>query len=62
MDAAKRRQREEQRRTDRAERDAAAAEDRAIEKWFQDVQRAADSVMSAAGFHKHHGQWRKKRQ
>jgi len=46
----------------RAERDADDAEERAVSNWFDDVQAVADAAMVAAGFHKHKGQWRRKRQ
>ena len=37
------------------------AEERAISDWFDGVQAVADAAMIAAGFHKHKGQWRRKR-
>jgi hypothetical protein len=45
----------------RAEREENRAEEKAIANWFDDVQAVADSAMIAAGFHKHKGQWRRKR-
>ena len=45
----------------RVEREEAAAEERAIAEWFDSVQAVADAAMVAAGFHKHKGQWRRKR-
>jgi hypothetical protein len=45
----------------RAEREAFQAEDRAISEWFANVQAVADAAMASAGFHKHKGQWRRKR-
>jgi hypothetical protein len=48
----------EQLREERAEADA---EERSIGQWFDGVQAVADAAMVAAGFHKHKGQWRRKR-
>jgi hypothetical protein len=45
----------------RAEREASDAEDRAVSSWFDDVQAVADAAMITAGYHKHKGQWRRKR-
>ena len=36
-------------------------EERALAEWFDDVQAVADAAMAEAGFHKHKGQWRRKR-
>jgi hypothetical protein len=46
-------------REERAESDA---EERSISDWFDDVQAVADEALARAGFHKHKGQWRRKRQ
>jgi len=43
------------------ERDDANEEERAFAEWFDEVQAEADSAMAEAGFHKHRGQWRRKR-
>ncbi len=48
----------EQLREERLESDA---EERAVSKWFDGVQVVADAALIAAGFHKHKGQWRRKR-
>jgi len=48
----------EQTREERAEADA---EEQAVSGWFDDVQAVTDAAMIAAGFHKHKGQWRRKR-
>ena len=48
----------EQIREERAEADA---EERDVSEWFDGVQAVADAAMIAAGFHKHKGQWRRKR-
>jgi hypothetical protein len=45
----------------REEREEADAEERAVSGWFDDVQAVADAAMIVAGFHKHKGQWRRKR-
>jgi hypothetical protein len=38
-----------------------ALEERAVAEWFDGVQAVADAAMLAAGYHKHKGQWRRKR-
>jgi hypothetical protein len=45
----------------RAERVEADAQERAVSEWFDSVQAVADVAIIAAGFHKHKGQWRRKR-
>ena len=45
----------------RAEREESDAEEKAVSEWFDGVQAVADAAMIAAGFHKHKGQWRRKR-
>lgn len=45
----------------RAEREESAAEETAVAEWFDAVQTVADAAMVAAGYHKHKGQWRRKR-
>ncbi len=45
----------------REERAEAEAEEQAISGWFDGVQAVTDAAMIAAGFHKHKGQWRRKR-
>src|SRR5262245_8600525 len=54
-------EREAEREAARSERREADAEERAVAGWFDDVQAVADAAMIAAGFHKHKGQWRRKR-
>jgi hypothetical protein len=61
LDAELRAEREAEREAARAEREEAAAEERAVAEWFDGVQAVADAAMVAAGFHKHKGQWRKRR-
>ena len=51
-----------ERQEQQAEREESDAEERAIAEWFDHVQAVADAVMVEAGFHKHRGQWRRKRQ
>jgi hypothetical protein len=43
------------------EQEDADAEERAVAEWFADVQAVADAALAEAGFHKHKGQWRRKR-
>jgi hypothetical protein len=45
----------------RAEREEYDVEDRVVSNWFDDVQAVADAAIVGAGFHKHKGQWRRKR-
>jgi hypothetical protein len=54
-------QAEEKRAEQKAEREGAEQEERSIRAWFDSIEIVADGVMLAAGFHKHHGQWRRKR-
>jgi hypothetical protein len=56
-----RKDREAERRERRAERGAADAEERAISDWFDGVQAVADAAIVSAGYHKHKGQWRRRR-
>src|SRR5262245_33128879 len=59
--ASEREEREIERMERQAEREESDAEERAISAWFDDVQAVADAAMLTAGFHKHKGQWRRKR-
>jgi hypothetical protein len=45
----------------REQRDEFMAEETVVSEWFDGVQAVADAAMIAAGFHKHKGQWRRKR-
>ena len=54
-------EREDRRNQRQAEREETDAEEQAISVWFDDVQAVADAAMIAAGYHKHKGQWRRKR-
>lgn len=46
---------------EREEREESDAEEKTVVDWFDDVQAVADAMMAEGGFHKHRGQWRKKR-
>jgi len=61
LDAEAREEREAERRRHRAEREGSEEEERTIAEWFDEVQAVADAAMIAAGFHKHRGQWRRRR-
>ena len=54
-------EREAEREEARVAREEADAEEWAVAEWFDGVQAVADATMVAAGFHKHKGQWRRKR-
>jgi hypothetical protein len=45
----------------REERSESDAEESAVSEWFDGIQAVADAAMIEAGFHKHKGQWRRKR-
>jgi hypothetical protein len=46
---------------EREEREESDAEERAVPEWFDEVESQADTALAEAGFHKHRGQWRRKR-
>src|SRR4051812_12395459 len=50
-----------ERAEEKAEGEEAEREERAIRDWFEAVEAVATGAMLAAGFHKHHGQWRRTR-
>ena len=54
-------EREAERDKRQAEKEEFETEEKAVTDWFDDVQAVADAAMLAAGFHKHKGQWRRKR-
>ena len=54
-------EREAEREQRKFEREEFEAEEKTVADWFDDVQAAAEDAMIAAGFHKHKGQWRRKR-
>jgi hypothetical protein len=53
--------REEQRAEEQDEREADEREEREFAAWFDGIETLATGAMLAAGFHKHHGQWRRRR-
>jgi hypothetical protein len=59
--ALERLEREAERERERGERGESDAAERSISDWFDGVQAVADAAMLAAGFHKHKGQWRRRR-
>jgi hypothetical protein len=59
--ALERLERAEEREQLREDREESDVTERAISDWFDDVQAVADVAMLAAGFHKHKGQWRRRR-
>ncbi len=61
LDAAERWLKAAKREREQAERRESDAEDQTVAEWFDEVQSLADAVMAEAGFHKHRGQWRRKR-
>jgi hypothetical protein len=61
LDAEDREEKEENRKQRRAEREEFALEEKSIGDWFDGIQAEADAAMIAAGFHRHKGQWRRKR-
>jgi hypothetical protein len=61
LEQSDRQERQLQRKQQRAEREESDNLERVVSEWFSDVQRIADAAMIAAGFHKHKGQWRRKR-
>jgi hypothetical protein len=60
-DAEHRAEREAERNERQAEREKSDAEEKSVAEWFDGVQAVADAAMIGAGFHKHKGQWRRKR-
>jgi hypothetical protein len=61
MVALERLEREADREQVREERAEADAEEQAVSEWFDGVEAVSEAAMIAAGFHKHKGQWRRKR-
>src|SRR5262245_60864676 len=49
------------REAERAERERDEAEERELVAWFDAVQALADEAMREAGYHRHKGQWRRRR-
>jgi hypothetical protein len=61
IDALERLEQAAEREAERDQREEANEEERATTRWFDDVQAVADAAMTEAGFHKHRGQWRRRR-
>ena len=61
IDAMERLERAAERLAEQEEREESDADEKAVADWFDGVQAAADAAMAEAGFHKHRGQWRRKR-
>jgi hypothetical protein len=61
IDAIDRLEKVAEREKDRDEREESDSEEQTIAGWFDHVQTVADAAMVEAGFHKHRGQWRRKR-
>jgi hypothetical protein len=61
LDAEDREEREAEWKERKAKRDASALEEKSMGNWFDGIQAEADAEMIAVGFHKHKGQWRRKR-
>jgi hypothetical protein len=61
IDAIDRLERAAEREKERDEREESDSEEQTIAGWFDHVQAVADAAMVTAGFHKHRGQWRRKR-
>ena len=45
----------------KSEKGECETEEKAVAEWFDGVEAVADGAMIAAGYHKHKGQWRRKR-
>ena len=61
IDQFERLERAAERWAEREKREESDAEEKAVADWFDQVQAVADAAMVEAGFHKHRGQWRRKR-
>jgi len=61
IDAIERLEKARDRWAEQEEREECDEEERAFGKWFDEVQYEADAAMAQAGFHRHKGQWRRKR-
>jgi hypothetical protein len=61
MEASDREDEHELRNQRGAEREEYLAKGKAVAERFDDVQAVADAAIVAAGFHKHKGQWQRKR-
>jgi hypothetical protein len=54
-------EREAEREKGQAEKEECETEEKAVSECFDQVRAVADAAMIAAGYHKHKGQWRRKR-
>jgi hypothetical protein len=61
MDQIERQVRQDEREAWKSERGAMEAEDREVDDWYGAIEAAADLALEAAGYHKHRGQWRRRR-
>jgi hypothetical protein len=61
MDALKRQRRKEQNRAMREERESLEALDRSLEELYEAARVLTQATLLAAGFHRHRGEWRKRR-
>lgn len=61
LDAERREEREAARRAWKKEREALEAEERALNEQGREVARITTETLQAAGYHRHKGQWRKRR-
>ena len=61
IDEYERLERAAERWAEREQLEDSNAEEEAVADWFDGVQAVADVAMAEAGFHKHRGQWRRKR-
>src|SRR5271165_7516822 len=61
IDEFERLERAAERWAEQEEREESDAEEQAVAEWFDGVQAVADAAMAEAGFHKHRGQWWRKR-
>jgi hypothetical protein len=61
IEAIEREQKEALRHDEKTERERADREERELSEWFDRIEAAADLAMEAAGYHRHKGQWRRRR-
>jgi len=61
MDAVERQEREQAQVAAKAERDTDRAQEAALIDYCKAIDAIADEALLAAGYHKHNGQWRRKR-
>jgi hypothetical protein len=61
IEAIEREQEEARRHSERAERDRIVEQECKLTEWFDGIEAVADLAMEAAGYHRHKGQWRRRR-